>query len=95
MIKQFLTEYLAEAKTGTLKTFNPSAGLCYNIDLWLRKQAIPIPARVRINVEFNSMFDFQTYPFGRSDYLRRHTSRTQHLCPKRIAWIEQQLEVMK
>lgn len=28
-----------------------------------------------------------TYPFGQVDYCQRSKAKTQHLCPKRLAWV--------
>ena len=32
-------------------------------------------------------FGYGRFPFGMSDYHARHCNGTQHLCPKRLAWV--------
>lgn len=34
----------------------------------------------------------RTYPFGKENYYRRYGRRTQHECPKRLAWVRKTIE---
>ena len=41
--------------------------------------------------ELRVLLDYETHPFGSQDYLARIYNRTQHECPKRLAWVREKL----
>jgi len=63
-------------------------GLCGNA---LRIASGDFSASSKLYRELRAMFGLVTHPFGEADYYDRVTSRTQHKCPKRLAWVRERL----
>lgn len=60
--------------------FSRDVGLCSNASLW-----------GLLHEETMRIFGQREFPFGQGDYHQRWRDRTQHECPKRLAWVRERL----
>lgn len=87
----FLKEWLDWAEgdvEDTTSPFDTSYGLCTNYYLWVED----VNGLGDGSGELNVLFDFNPYPFGEDAYETYSLTHTQHLCPKRLAWVKQQIK---
>lgn len=88
----FFKEWLEWAENGGKDhdVFVNHVGLCFNSDWWSshRKLEFLLPELKRLLVHLG--LD-TSYPFGEEDYRHRRLNGTQHLCPKRLAFLREQI----
>lgn len=70
------------------KPFFRSVGLCSNVEEYF----VEGPEIGTVEREIEAIFSGDEYPFGGpADYETRRVKGTQHLCPKRLAWVRERL----
>ena len=79
-LRQHLTDWYQWATGDAVdgEPFSRSAGLCVNA---------PCEVRDELKALLFAELGDHIVPFGRADYAIRSDNRTQHLCPKRLAWV--------
>lgn len=78
----YLTEWRNWARAGGKPghVFQPTLGLCQNAGRWGRSYFFEKAVW--------KLFQNEAHPFGAEDYLARMWEGSQHLCPKRLAWVD-------
>lgn len=70
--------------------FHRRHGLCPNATVFCPGEALV--GHLRKELTKNLVFGGRTEtPFGHQDYWERYDNDTQHLCPKRLAWVRARL----
>lgn len=88
---KFLKEWLewAEEENKPISSpFEESYGLCTNYYLWRKS----VSDRAGESEELKRLFNFDPYPFGEDEYVTYGNNYMQHFCPKRLAWVRQQIK---
>lgn len=87
----FFKEWLEWAENGGKghDTFVNSVGLCSNIDWYSNKELEFLPHELKRLLAYLDLD--VSYPFGEEDYTHRQRNGTQHLCPKRLAFVREQI----
>lgn len=86
----FFKEWLEWAEDGGKEhgVFSAYAGLCSNLDWWSGDRSM--------GSELYEVLDFVCgdgfYPFGEDDYSERANDATQHECPRRLAFVREQIK---
>ena len=85
----FFKEWLewAEGDGKDHEVFRSYAGLCSNLDWWCGNSSM---AEELYDLLYQT-FGLYAYPFGEDEYSDRRVSETQHLCPKRLAFVREQI----
>lgn len=84
----FFKEWLEWAESGKdHAVFTPNIGLCYNLAWW---GAYSVTEAELYELLYETFGD-NVYPFGKDEYLDRQQSSTQHLCPKRLSFVREQI----
>jgi len=65
--------------------FTRGTGLCWNAGIWQGRTGS------YVHGDLTSSFGGVRFPFGEDDYDDRAGARTQHECPKRLAWVRERL----
>ena len=94
-LRQFLTEWLQWAEDGAPEhpSFDAKFGLCHNAEYF----GALTSSRLSIDLE-DEIFHLlggrgsSPYPFGVEEYHQARIRSTQHLNPKRLTWVREQLE---
>lgn len=79
----FLKAWYVWATTGApdREPFSRGYGLCANADYYGGEALL---------LELEKVLG-RAFPFGGADYTHRYHNRTQHECPKRLAWVRDRL----
>ena len=85
----FFKEWLewAEGDGKDHAVFGAHTGLCSNLDWWHGDSSM----EQELYELLDETFGEHTYPFGYDEYLDMSRSETQHLCPKRLAFVREQI----
>lgn len=83
-LHHYLTGWLLWVENGAPDAglYSRSCGLCIGAPGHLVAELILL---------FERDFGCGSFPFGQADYYARARNRTQHLCPKRLAWVKAKL----
>lgn len=65
--------------------FSRATGLCFNL-----QDRFDHPSKWDTFLELNKVLGEEATPFGQ-EYYNRGEARTQHECPKRLAWVRERL----
>lgn len=63
-------------------------GLCDNVE---ECPGLTETSADSVTDELIDFFKLELFPFGADDYDERYYDRTQHECPKRLAWVRERL----
>jgi hypothetical protein len=87
-LRKHLTDWLhwAENRAPEGQPFSRAVGLCVNFHSFGRELGRELEHLLMLTAAGDD-----EYPFGIADYREREWRRTQHLCPKRLAWVREQL----
>ncbi len=85
-LKDYLTSWYEWATNGAPPhpRYNKTGGLCISAPHFTIKGEL----QDLLKEEFDSI----AFPFGREDYSMRSSTQTQHLCPKRLAWVKSKIK---
>ena len=92
-LKRFYRAYKAWLDSGAkdFVPFSRHVGLCSSLEKWADMNGL---SKLRNKLAFGMQKQFEreglpiAYPFGPTEYYIGRKNSTQHLCPKRIAWVE-------
>ena len=86
----FLKEWLDWAEDGAPihEVFSRHLGLCSCYSNW----SAEYQGSFMGSDELDKIFEGDEFPFGKDNYSNRYHDDTQHLCPKRLAWVKQQIK---
>ena len=72
--------------------FDRSYGLCNALYVWSTLEGYSEVTKMELKIylenEFHSSYTDYHYPFGMREYIKRNNTKTNHLDPNRIAWVE-------
>lgn len=82
----FLKDWLAWVERGAPEgePYSRADGLCANAFHWSGDHRA-------LYRDLRATFKADVHPFGQPDYLARMLADTQHECPKRLAWVREQI----
>ena len=85
----FFKEWLEWAEGGGKdhEVFQTYLGLCSNLDLWHGDNSMEGELCELLDATFGEY----AYPFGYDEYVDMSCSETQYLCPKRLAFVREQI----
>ena len=89
-VLKFLKEWQAWAEAGAPPHahFSRHYGLCSNLQQWADHTSwAPLWLKYILDLLFEKDGLDPDHPFGIESYISRKETASQHLCPKRLAWV--------
>ena len=81
-----------EEGTKTSEIFSRRTGSCHNLIYYQERKGLSPIVHSELRKLLDNEFGKSMFPFGEDSYAVRSKERTQHLCPKRIAFVDKCIE---